>query len=81
MKVEICSNDNGSGMITTLNVFKCYNPQQNLFETKPFCKIEEDDFFELLSEKEFEKAEQGKTVFNVSLSKIEEKAEVIYPKY
>lgn len=74
MLVEVISNDNGSGMISTLSVYKCYNSQQKLFETKRYCTIEEDDFFELLSESEQKKFESGKYQFNVPLNKLEEKA-------
>ncbi len=81
MLIEICSNDNGSGTNSTLDVYKCYNPAQKLFEFKPFCKIDEDDFFNLLSEKEVEKANNGKIHFNISIEKLSDKAKLIYPKY
>ena len=74
MLVEIINNDNGSGMITTLSVYKCYNTQQKLFETKRYCTIEEDDFLELLNEREQKKLLTGKIHFNVPLNKLEEKA-------
>ncbi len=73
MLVEVISNDNGSGMISTLSVYKCYNTQQKLFETKRYCIIEEDDFLELLSENEEKKYESGKYQFNIPLNKLEEK--------
>jgi hypothetical protein len=65
-------------MNTMLSVYKCYNTKQKLFEFRPFCKIEEDDFFDLLTENEFLKAQNGKIQFNVSINKLIEKAKKIY---
>lgn len=83
MKVQIISNDNGSGTITTFDVYKCYNPQQNLFEHKPCCKIEEDEFFELCKNPDLaiKQAQEGKYIFDVPLNQLLEKAIKVYPRY
>jgi hypothetical protein len=78
MLVEIHSLDNGSGVNTKLDVYLSYNPQRKLFEQRPFCMIEEDDFFDLLAEKEFEKAQNGKIHFNVAKTQLFEKANKVY---
>ena len=83
MKVQIISDDNGSGTITSLMVYKCYNPQQNLFEHKPCCKIEEDEFFELCKNPELaiKQAQEGKYIFDVPLKKLLEASIKNYPTY
>jgi len=80
MLVEILSNDNGSGCNTTLNVHKCYNRKFKLFEQKPLCKIEQDDFFDLLPdpEKAFDKAVEGKIHFDVNINDLIDKAKTVY---
>lgn len=78
MLIEICSNDNGSGTNSTLDIYKCYNPAQKLFEQRPFCKIDEDDFYDLLTEKDVDNALNGKIHFNLSLNKLKEVSKKIY---
>ena len=68
MLIEICSTDNGSGMSTKLKAYKCYNPQQKLFESTPCCTIEEDDFCSLLTDKQVEQFINGKYIFNIKLN-------------
>ena len=81
MLVEINSLDNGSGVYEMLDIHLCYNPQQKLFEPKPFCCIWKDDFCDLLTDKEIDKLHNGKIVFNVRKSAIIEKAKTIYSGY
>jgi len=78
MLVEIISLDNGSGLNTKLDVYLSYNPQRKLFENRPFCCIEEDDFFDILPDKEVDKAIEGKTQFNVNKAQLFDKAKRIY---
>jgi len=79
MLVQITSLDNGSGMNTNLDVYLCYNTQQKLFETKPFCRIDEADFCEMLTDKQIEKMQDGTINFNVPKSKLTELAKTIFP--
>jgi len=78
--IQIDSCDNGSGVNTLLKVYKVYNTRQKLTESRPYCLIEQDDFFELFAdpEKEFNKACEGKEFFNVKLSELETKCKKIY---
>lgn len=80
MLVQIYSNDNGSGMNTMLSIYRSTNDKLKLFEQRPVCSIEEDDFFELFAnpEKEFEKAQNGKIHFRVSFAKLIENCKKIY---
>lgn len=78
MLIEISSLDNGSGMNSWLDVYLCYNPQQKLFEQRPYCKIDEDVLYDMLSDKEVERATNGKVHFNVSKSELTERAAKIY---
>lgn len=49
-------------------------------ECKPMCSIYEDDFFDLLTVKDFEKAtEQNKIRFNVNETELREKAKTVFP--
>jgi hypothetical protein len=81
MLIEIISKDNGSGMNSNLDVYLAYNEKQKLFEQKPFCCIDEDDFTELLTDREADKYLHGKYQFNLSKAKITEKAKTIYSRY
>lgn len=78
MLVEINSLDNGSGSNSNLDVYLSYNQQQRLFELRPFCRIDEDDFFDLLTESQIIQAQNGKTHFNVSKSNLIDKANIVY---
>jgi hypothetical protein len=78
MLIEINSLDNGSGVNSNLAVYLSYNSQQKLFELRPYCRIDENDFAELLAEKQIEKMLNGKIHFNISKSKLAEKANLIY---
>lgn len=78
MLVEISSLDNGSGMNTNLDVYLCYNPQQKLFDVKPFCRIDENDFCEMLTDKQIEKMSTGTIHFNVPKNKLSELANKVY---
>lgn len=80
MLVEIQSTDNGSGCNTLLKVYKAYNEKMKLFEQRPFCSIEQDDFFEIFDnpEKQFDLATLGKIHFRVPISKVIEKSKNIY---
>jgi hypothetical protein len=81
MLIEINSLDNGSGMNSYLNVHLCYNAKQKLFESRPYCKIDEDALYDMLTDKEVEKATNGHCIFNVSKHELTENATLIYPKY
>lgn len=76
MLVEIHSLDNGSGTNSNLDVYKIYNRKQKLAELRPFCRIDEGDFFELFKdpEKEHDKAVNGKIHFEVNLDQLTDKA-------
>ena len=78
MKVEICSLDNGSGTNSKLRVYKHHF--QHIFDSRPFCDIEEDDFIECCPnpDKAIQQMDKGKTIFNVSASKLEELSKRIY---
>lgn len=80
MMVQIESLDNGSGVNTKLDIYKVYNTKQKLTEPRPYCLIEQDDFFELFNdpEKEFNKACEGKIYFNVSLNELDKQCKKIY---
>ena len=81
MLVEIQSLDNGSGMNSYLDVYLCYNVKQKLFNQRPFCKIDEDVLYDMLSDKEVEKATNGKIHFNMSKQELADRATVVYPSY
>jgi hypothetical protein len=81
MLVEIVSLDNGSGMNEWLDVYLSYNAKQKLFEQRPFCKIDTDAFYDMLTDKEVEKATNGHVHFNVSKHELSERAAIIYRKY
>lgn len=74
MLIEIQSLDNGSGTNPKLDIYKVYNVKQKLSESRPYCVIWEEDFFNLFNdpEKEFDKAcDKGKIHFNVSLVELD----------
>ncbi len=66
MLIDISSLDNGSGLNSNIDIYLSYNPQQKLFEQRPYCRIDESDFCELLTEKQIEKMYSGATHFNLS---------------
>jgi hypothetical protein len=72
MKVEICSLDNGSGMTSKLRVYKHHF--RDIFNTQPYCDIEEDNFIECCKNPDLAVAqmEKGKTIFDVSLHKLDD---------
>jgi len=80
MMVLIDSLDNGSGVNTKLDIYKVYNTKQKLTDSRPYCSIEQDDFFELFNdpEKEFNKACEGKMYFNVNLNELDKQCKKIY---
>jgi len=80
MLVQIDSCDNGSGLNSKLRIYKVYNTRLKLTEPRPYCLIEQDDFFELFAdpEKEFDKACNGKEFFNVKLNELDIKCKKIY---
>ncbi len=80
MLVQIDSQDDGSGVNTDLRIYKVYNTKQKLTESRPYCLIDQSDFFDLFTypEKEFDKACEGKEFFNVKLSELDEKCKKIY---
>ena len=80
MLVQIVSLDNGSGTNSNLQVYKCYNTKQKLTDNRPYCLIDESDFFDLFKEpeKEFDKACNGKDFFNIKLQELDLKCKKIY---
>jgi hypothetical protein len=78
MLVEINSLDNGSGVNSNLDVYLSYNDKQKLFELRPYCRIDENDFSELLSEGQFNKFMGGEFHFNLSKKALADKANKIY---
>ncbi len=81
MKVQINSNDNGSGMITTLIVLSNYNPQNKQFY-KIYGTIEEDDFIgcfpENKQDKVIEQMQSGKIIFEVKESILNDKCKKLF---
>lgn len=47
MLVEIIEHEFKQGYY---NVYKCYNEKQKLFESRPYCLISFEDFYNLLNE-------------------------------
>lgn len=79
MLVEITNLDNGSGTNTNLDVYLSYNEQQKLFEQRPYCRIDEDDFCELLTDSQINKFwTSGAIHYRVSKKALSEKANKIY---
>lgn len=78
MLIEIVSLDNGSGVNTNLDVYLSYNEQQKLFELRPYCQIEEGNLYEILTDKQVKKLEDGKYHFKVSKTQLTDKAHKIY---
>lgn len=68
MKVQIYSNDNGSGCNSTLTVYKHHF--RDIYEREPLCVIEEDSFFDLLPDKQYLLAQNGKINFNVNQAEL-----------
>ena len=70
MKVQISSNDNGSGMSSLLTISADYNPQNKVFNNSMFCIIDEDDFIGCFAEdkqdKVIEQMQEGKIIFDVN---------------
>lgn len=64
MLVEI--HNMGGGANDTLHVYEVTNRKSKTTAPRPFCSIYEDDFLDLLSEAESDKAANGKIHFNVN---------------
>ena len=81
MKVQIYSLDDGSGLNTTLRVFKHHF--RDMFESRPYCDIDTDDFIECCNnpDKAVERIEKSEIVFNVNATLLNEKAIKIFPNY
>ena len=74
MLVEIHNNSASD----TLTVYKIYHKPCMLSEIRPLCSIYEDDFFELLPEREFNNAtDKGKIHFEVNKAQLLDKAKRI----
>ena len=78
MLVEIHSNDSGSGMNTTLTVYRSYNEQQKLFELRPICTIDESDFCEILTDKQIDKMYSGQIHFRVNKNQLLDKSKRMF---
>ena len=78
MQVEISNTGNANNEL--LHVYKLRQTGRGqATECKPMCSIYEDDFFELLTEKDFIKAtEQNKIRFNVDEAELRQKAKTIF---
>lgn len=81
MKVEILSNDNGSGMCELLTVMGDYNPQNKVFN-KMLCTIYVDAFLNCFSNDKWEKISDqmsnGKTIFDVSKAELMDRCKKWY---
>ncbi len=59
------------------------NPANTMLEvytdnTRPLCKIWEEDFAEILSDRQVDMLEAGKHIFNVNRAELNEKSKVWY---
>lgn len=81
MKIQINSLDNGSGCYPMLEVYKVTDKFNNT-DTRPICKIWEDDFCELLTDRLINKMyDKGQIIFNVDKNKLAEKVKDFYPNF
>lgn len=78
MLVQINNLDNGSGVNTNLDVYLSYNESRKLFELKPYCRIDEDDFAQILTERQVRNFNEGIIHFRVNKTELQEKANKIY---
>lgn len=81
MLIEISSLDNGSGLNSNLDVYACYNDKQRLFDQRPFCRIDEGELCELLTDKQIDKMYAGVIHFNLNKQKLIDSANKVYNKY
>jgi len=81
MKIEILSNDDGSGLNSDFTVLSDYNPQNKIFN-KLFGIIDIDDFVECFPENKQEKIineiENGKIIFDVSKNNLIDKCSKLF---
>jgi len=73
MLIEITSLDNGN-----LDVYLAYNEPQKLFEPRPYCRIDESDLCDLLTDSQIEKLVTGVIHFRINKQQLFEKANKIY---
>lgn len=78
MLVEICNLDNGSGVNSNLDVYLSYNDTRKLFELRPYCRIDENDFAEILTNKQIENMQNGQIHFRINKAKLEKNANKVY---
>lgn len=78
MLVEILNLDNGSGVNTNFDVYLAYNEPRKLFEQRPYCRIDESDFCDILTDSQIEKLVTGTIQFRVNKIQLEEKSNKIY---
>lgn len=79
MLVEVQNLDNGSGVNDNLDIYLSYNDKRKLFELRPFCRIHENDFCSLLTERQYVQfCEQNAIHFRVNKNELSEKANKLY---
>ena len=81
MRIEIVNTGSGDGMNTKLDVHLIHDAFQGTYRPRPFCQIEEQDFFNLLPDVEFDRAQCGKIHFNVPIEKLREACIKVYSNF
>lgn len=80
MKIQINSLDNGSGCYPMLEIYRITDKFNNT-ETRPIAKIWEDDFCELLTDRQIDKLYEGKINWNIDKAKLTERVKDFYPNF